>query len=146
MTHTASPHAPRTALGTAFGIAAEDLTARGAVAVAAGAMIAVSVLDVLNGRIEFAFSLGFVLVVLTIAIAVDKAHLFTAGVLPPVLLLVSLATLCVLASDSVAVDGVSREAGLMTRYIAAVVDHGLTLVVGHGLALAAIVWRILRDI
>ena len=146
MTHTASQHAPRTPLGTAFGIATEDLTARGAIVAATVAMLGVSVLDLINGRVEFAFSLGFVLVALTIALAVDARQLFTAGVMPPVLLLGTLLVLCIVAADSVVVQGVAENAGLMTRYIATVVDHGVTLVVGHGLALAVVVWRILRGI
>ncbi len=142
MTHSASSHAPRTPLGPA----ADDLTSRGAITVAASAMVVIAALDLVNGRIEFVFSLGFVLVSLTVALAVDGRNLFTAGVMPPVLLLVSLLALCLAAADSVAVDGVATNASLITRYIATVVDHGMTLVVGHGLALAAVVWRILRGI
>jgi len=143
MTHTASHPTPRTPAG----LAAQDLTVRGMVTFAGVAVLCVTVLDlVTDGRLGFPFSLGFVLIVFTLALAVDSRNLFPAGVLPPVLLLVTLFVLCVVKPGSVAVDGVAENAGLVTRYIASVVDHGLTLVIGHGLALAAIVWRIMRGV
>ena len=40
------------------------------------------------------------------------------------------------------VDGLPTDAGAPTRILAAVIDHGITLVVGHVLALAGIVVRV----
>lgn len=141
MTPTASAPVRRTPAG----FAAHDLTVRGMVTLGVGAMLVITLLDLADGRIGFLFSLGFALVVVTLAMAIDVRDLFPAGILPPILLLGLLLVLCVVKGSSVAVNGVEADAGLVTRYIATVIDHGLTLVVGHGLALGVIVWRILRD-
>jgi hypothetical protein len=39
------------------------------------------------------------------------------------------------------VNGVPKDAGTLARALAVILDHGVTLVVGHALALAAIVVR-----
>ncbi len=142
MAHPASRPAPRTPAG----LAAQDLTVRGMVTLGVVATGAITLLDLVDGHLGFLFSLGFVLVVVTLALAVDVRDLFPAGMVPPVLLLASLLLLAVLVPSAVSVDGVAADAGLVTRYIATVVHHGLTLVVGQGLALAVIVWRLLRAV
>lgn len=141
MTHTASTRSPRTPAG----LAAQDLTTRGMVTLAVVTMAGITALDLIDGRIGVIFSLGFVLVVVTTAMAVDVRELFPAGVLPPVLLFATLLLLSIGFASAVAVEGADADAGLITRFLGAVIDHGLTLVVGHGLAIAVIVWRILRD-
>jgi len=145
MTHPASAML-RSRRNPAHGLAAQDLTVRGMITVGAVAMVAVSALDLVDGRIGILFSLGFALIVVTLAMAVDVRDLFPAGVVPPFLLLGALFVLCVVKSSSIEVDGLAADAGFVTRYIASVIDHGLTLVIGHGLALAVIVWRILRGV
>ena len=137
----------RTALRPGQKIAANDLTVRGTLVAAVLAMAAITLLDLsLDGRLGFLFSLGFVLVVVTLPLAIDVHDLFPAGVLPPVLLLGTLLIICIGRPDAIDVAGMQDDAGLVTRYIAAVIDHGLTLVVGHALAITVIVWRILRDV
>lgn len=130
---------------TPAGLAANDLTVRGTVVLGCLAMAAITGLDLIDGRLGLLFSLGFVLVVITLPLAIDVRELFPAGVLPPLLLLGTLLLVCVLRPAGAAVDGIADDAALITRYIGAVVDHGLTLVIGHGLALGVIVWRILAD-
>lgn len=134
-----------TALRSGQQLASRDLTVRGTVALGCLAMAAVTVLDLVNGRLGFPFSLGFILIVVTLPLAIDVRQLFSAGVLPPVLLLGTLLAVCIGRPEAIVVDGLATDAALITRYIAAVVDHGLTLAIGHGLALAVIVWRILAD-
>ncbi len=136
----------RTALRPGHQLAAHDLTVRGTIALGCLTMAAVTALDlVVDGRLGFPFSLGFVLIVVTLPLAIDVRELFGAGVLPPLLLLGTLLGVCIGWPDAIDVNGLAADAGLFTRYLAAVVDHGLTLAVGHSLAIAVIVWRILAD-
>ncbi|MGJ9421183.1 DUF6542 domain-containing protein [Aeromicrobium sp. CF3.5] len=127
-------------------LASHDLTARGTVTAAVAAMAAVIVLDLIDGRIGFPFSLGFVLIVITLPLAINRRDLLPAVVLPPVLLLVSLLAICIVRPESIAVDGMADDASLIARYIASVVDHGLNLAVGHALAIAVIVWRFSSEV
>lgn len=141
MAATASHLTPRTPAG----FAAQDLTTRGMIVLAVVAMAAITGLDLIDSSIGFIFSLGFTLIVLTTALAVNVRKLFPAGVMPPLLLLGMLLLLCIAWPSSVAVDGTPDSAGLFTRYLATVIDHGATLFIGHGLAIAAIIWRVLKD-
>ncbi len=127
-------------------LASHDLTARGTVTAAVAAIAAVVVLDLIDGRIGFPFSLGFVLIVITLPLAINRRDLLPAVILPPVLLLVSLLAICILRPESIAVAGMADDAGLVARYIASIIDHGLTLAVGHALAIAVIVWRFSSDV
>ena len=135
----------RTALRPGQQLASRDLTVRGTVVLGCLTMAVVTGLDLVDGHLGFPFSLGFVLIVVTLPLAIDVRELFGAGVLPPVLLLGTLLAVCIGRPDAIVVDGLAADAGLFTRYLAAVVDHGLTLAVGHALAIAVIVWRILAD-
>lgn len=108
-------------------------------------MAVVTILDLVNGELGFPFSLGFVLIVVTLPLAIDVRELFPAGVLPPLLLLGTLLVVCIVRPEAISVDGLAADAGLFTRYLASVIDHGLTLAIGHALAIAVIVWRILAD-
>lgn len=123
----------------------QDLSARGAIVMAAVAMLAVTVLDLLDGRLGLLFSVGFVLAAITAPLSVDVRSLFPTGVLPPVLLATTLLLVCVVAPDTIRVDGMDADAGTFARFLAAVIDHGLTLVIGHGLALGIIGLRIVTD-
>ncbi len=119
-----------------------DLTAQGAVALAVVSLTAVTGLDLLDGRLGFLFSLGFVLAVVTAPFGVHARSLLTTGVMPPVLLIAALWAVALFFPDAIVVDGLHAGAGTIARTIAAVVDHGVTLVVGHVLALAGIVVRV----
>ena len=102
-------------------------------------------LDLTDGRLGLLFSVGFVLIAVTVPLAVDVRSLFPAGVLPPALLIGSLLLVCIFDSAAIHVDGLAKDASLVGRFIATVIDHGLTLVIGHGLALGIIALRILAD-
>lgn len=135
----------RTALRPGRQLASHDLTVRGTIVLGCLAMAAVTGLDLVNGELGFPFSLGFVLIVVTLPLAIDVRDLFPAGVLPPILLLGTLLAVCIARPEAIVVDGLAADAGLLARYIAAVIDHGLTLTIGHALAIAVIVWRIIAD-
>jgi len=130
---------------TPAAMARRDLSARQALTAACVAMAAVIGLDLMDGRLGLLFSVGFVLIAVTVPLAVDVRSLFPAGVLPPALLIGSLLLVCMFASSAIHVDGLAKDASLFGRFIATVVDHGLTLVIGHGLALGVIALRILAD-
>ena len=123
-------------------LARRDLSAPQGVALASGSLAAITALDLLDGRLGFLFSLGFVLAVVTAPLSVGVRSLLTTGVLPPILLIVALAAVAVLAPDAIVVDGLPANAGAFGRTLAAVIDHGITLVVGHALALGAIGVRV----
>lgn len=105
-------------------------------------LAAVTALDVADGRLGFLFSLGFVLAVVTAPLSVDVRSLLTTGVMPPVLLIGSLFAVALFFPDAIVVDGMPGDAGALARTIAAVIDHGITLVVGHVLALVGIAVRV----
>jgi hypothetical protein len=126
-------------------MARRDLSARQAIVAACVSMAVVIGLDLMDGRLGLLFSVGFVLIAVTVPLAVDVRSLFSAGVLPPALLIGSLLLVCLFASSAIHVDGLAKDVGLVGRLIATVIDHGLTLVIGHGLALGIIALRILGD-
>jgi hypothetical protein len=127
---------------SSVGLARYDLSAQQAVAVACLSLAAVTALDLADGRLGFLFSLGFVLAVITAPLCVDVRSLLITGVMPPVLLIGSLWTIALFFPDAIVVDGLHADAGALTRTIAGVVDHGITLVVGHVLAMVGIVARV----
>ena len=118
------------------------MSARQAIRFAVIAVAALTALDLSDGRLGFVFSLGFVLIVVTVAMAVDLDSLFQAGVFPPLLLIGTLGVVAMFWPDAIQVNGMAEDAGFFARLIAATIDHGRTLVVGHGLALGIIALRI----
>lgn len=127
---------------TPASLARRDLSARQAIYAACAAMTVVLALDLADGRLELAFSVGFVLIAVTAALAVDVRSLFATGVLPPALLIGTLTIVAMFWPSAIQIDGLSANAGVIGRALAAVVDHGMTLVIGHGLALGVIALRI----
>lgn len=130
---------------TPAAMARRDPSARQAITAACLAMGVLIGLDLVDGRLGLLFSVGFVLIAVTVPLAVDIRSLLPVGVLPPALLIGGLLLVCVFASSAIQVDGLARDAGVIARLIAAVIDHGMTLVVGHGIALGIIALRILAD-
>ncbi|MFI5427495.1 DUF6542 domain-containing protein [Aeromicrobium sp. UC242_57] len=130
---------------TPGGMARRDLSVRQAIVAACVAMAVVTGIDLADGRLDLLFSVGFVLIVITVPMSVDVRSLFPTGVFPPVLLIVTLLAVCIIAPSAIQVDGMAKDAGTIARLIAATIDHGLTLLVGHGIALILIAWRILTD-
>lgn len=134
-----------TQAGSPTALAHRDLSARQAIIAACLAMAAVTALNLATGPLDLLFSIGFILVVITVPMAVDIDGLFPAGVLPPLLLLGSLLAVCFVEPSAIQVDGMAKDAGTIARLIAGTIDHGVTLLIGHGLALGIIALRILTD-
>jgi hypothetical protein len=128
---------------TPAALARRDLSARQAIVAACAAMSLVTLLDLTDGRLGLLFSVGFVLIAATVPLSVDVRGLFPTGVLPPALLIGSLLIVSMFWPSAIHVDGLSADAGTMGRFIAAIIDQGLTLVIGHGLAIVVIALRIL---
>ena len=126
-------------------LARHDMTSRQAITVACLAMTAVVLLDLIDGRLDLLYSVGFVLIVITAPLSVDVRALFPTGVLPPALLIGSLLVVAIAEPSAIQVSGMADNASLVARLIAGTIDHGMTLVVGHGLALAIIILRIVTD-
>ncbi len=114
-------------------------------ALAVASLTAITALDLIDGRLGFLFTLGFVLAVVTAPFSVDARSLLPTGVMPPVLLIVALWNVALFFPDAIVVDGLHADAGTFARTLAAVIDHGITLVVGHVLALAGIVARVVAQ-
>lgn len=118
-----------------------DLSGGAVVALAFLAMTAIVWLDLTDDRLGSAFAIGFVLIALTAPMAVDLRSIVTTGVLPPVLLILTLFGVVLLEPTAVELPGLAADAGVITRAIATTLDHGVALVIGHTLALATIVVR-----
>lgn len=128
------------------GLARKDLGARQSIWLACAALALVVALDLLtDGRLGIVFSVGFVLVVATVPLAVDPRSLLPAGVLPPVLLTVAIGLVVMIAPEAVDVAGLPKDTGWLGRTLTGTIDRGITLMIGHGLALAMVVLRILTD-
>lgn len=128
--------------GTSAHTTRRDLSARQAIIAACVALAAIVLLDLMDGRLGLLYSIGFVLVVITVPMSVDLRGLFPAGVFPPVLLIGSLLLVCLFEPNAIRVEGMADDPGTFARLIAATIDHGVTLVIGHGLALGLIALRI----
>lgn len=126
-------------------LASTDLSARQMIWLACLALAVVTALDLLDGQLGLLFSVGFVLVAATMPLAVDVRQLLPSGVLPPVLLVATIAIVSLLAPDAITVEGMPADVGWSGRTLAGTVDHGVTLMIGHGLAIVAVVTRILTD-
>lgn len=120
-----------------------DLTPRGAVVCSVLALAAVTWLDLLDGRLGVAYAVGFILVVVTAATAVREDGLFTTGVLPPVLLVGSLLLVVLASPDAIVIENLPESAGVFSRTLSATIAHGVPLLIGHALAMAVIIGRVL---
>lgn len=104
-------------------------------------MAAIVWLDLTDGTLGAAFTVGFILVALTAPMAVDLRAIVTTGVLPPALLILTLFGVVLIEPGAIEVPGLAADAGALTRTVATTLDHGVALVIGHALALTMIVVR-----
>lgn len=118
-----------------------DLSGAAVVVMAFVAMAGITWLDLTDGTLGVAFAVGFVLVVVTAPMAVALGSIVTTGILPPPLMIVTLFGIALIQPEAISIPGLADDAGAVTRTMTATLDHGLTLVIGHGLALAMIVVR-----
>lgn len=118
-----------------------DLSGAAVVVLAFVAMTAIIWLDLTDGKLGPAFSVGFILAAVTAPMAVNLRSIVSTGVLPPPLLILTLFGVSLIEPSAVEVPGLAADAGAITRTIATTLDHGVTLVIGHALALTMIVVR-----
>ncbi|WP_166375986.1 DUF6542 domain-containing protein [Aeromicrobium phragmitis] len=126
-------------------LASHDLTARQAVVLAVAAMLVVTALDLADGRLGLAFSVGFVLVVATVPVAVRSDAFFTAGVFPPLLFVAVMLAVSAFFDSALVIEGLPASAGVLGRTLSGTIEFGVPLLIGHALALGAIVVRVLRE-
>lgn len=128
------------------GLAPLDVGARRTILLASVALVLITLLDVrTDGRLGVVFSVGFVLTAVTVPLAIDVRSLLPAGILPPVLLVACVGLAAALSPDAVEVAGLPEGTGWFGRTLTGTIDRGVTLLLGHGLALLTIVVRILTD-
>ncbi|MBM9465070.1 hypothetical protein JL108_16600 [Aeromicrobium sp. YIM 150415] len=130
--------APRT-------LAGHDLTARQAVVLAVIALTVIISLDLLDHRLGLPFSLGFVLVVATLPLAVRPDALFAAGVAPPVLFAAAMLLVSAFFGSALVLDGTPDDVGILGRALSGTIAFGVPLLIGHALALGVIVARIVNS-
>jgi len=118
-----------------------DLSGAAVVVMAFLAMAALVWLDLTDGKLGPAFTVGFILVALTAPMAVDLRSIVTTGVLPPPLLILTLFGVVLVEPSAIDVPGLAADAGVIARTVATTLDHGVALVIGHTLALTTIVLR-----
>jgi Domain of unknown function (DUF6542) len=139
---TLAPSAARGAgISTSVG---PGLPGRGIIVLASLCTLAIGALDVaLTGRLSLFFSLSFILVALLAALAVRRDDLFTAGVLPP-LLLGSILVVCALAKPESLVS--SGATGFGHVWVSGLAHHAGALVSAHAAALLAVGLRLVSDV
>jgi hypothetical protein len=120
---------------------AHDLSGGAVIALAFVAMAGIVWLDLTDGKLGPAFTVGFILVATTAPLAVDLRSIVSTGVLPPALLILTLFGVVLIEPAAIEVPSLATDAGAVTRTIATTLDHGLALVIGHTLALTMIVVR-----
>lgn len=102
------------------------------------ASVLVIALDVaVSGRVGVLFDLAFVLVCVGAALAVRPADFFTAGVLPPILLLGLCTALSVLDRGALSAHGDGFVQGL----VSGLAHHAGALAAGYALALGVLAMR-----
>ena len=106
------------------------LPTRGVLVTTGAAAAACAALDfALTGSAGFFFDLCFVVICLVVAMAAAPQALFTVAVMPPLVFSVLIATIGVLAPETIA------DAGYTTVFLTGLADHAAPLCVAYGIAL-----------
>lgn len=112
------------------------------VAAAAGLLLATAIVEILvRDSIGLVVGVALVLAAVAAALLVPVRNLFTAGVLPPLLLLALLVVVAVVYPDGIGAARLAASASVPQRVIAGFVDLAGALVVAHGLALLLVALR-----
>jgi hypothetical protein len=128
-----------TGLVTSLG---HGIPGRGIILLGLVAAFALAAVDIaLNDQLSLFFSLGFVLIGLLCALGVRRSDLFTAGVLPP-LLLAAIVGVFAIAMPS-AVEATSGS--ISHAWVAGLAHHAGGLVSAHAAALLMIALRMLNE-
>lgn len=105
------------------------------------ALAAVVALDLDDGQLGVLFSVGFILIVVTAALAVDRSGLFMAGFLPPSLMIGAIVAVATFSETALVRDGTPHSESTSAQVLAGLIYFSGSLIIGHGLALAAIGMR-----
>jgi hypothetical protein len=90
--------------------------------------LSVVVLDVgMRGEVDLFFDVAFVAVCLTVAILVRPEDFFTAGVLPPLVMLVVFALVAVSHPHALG----ARDAGFVATVVGGLAQHAVALGIGY---------------
>lgn len=108
-----------------------------AVSAAVAALIVVLLNLVGMGRIGLLFDLPFVLICVVAALVIRPREFFTVGVLPPLLMVGTIAVLAVLDRTAIAEEG----DGLVQAVVSGLAHHATALVVGYALSLVILALR-----
>lgn len=92
----------------------------------------------LSGHVGALFDIGFVLGCLALALAVHPRDFFTIGVLPPLLMLLTVGLLGITRTESIARAG----DGVAQAIVSGLSHHSLGLVIAYLLSLAVLVIRV----
>ncbi len=131
----------KTAMRSPTTIAQRDLNPRLAITAAIAAMAGVIALDLMtDGQLGLLWSTSFVLICITVPMSVHVRSLIAAGIFPPLLFVGTICLLAIVAPAAIATGTAADSFG--QRLIVGVIDLAPALVIGHALALAAIVVRI----
>jgi hypothetical protein len=115
---------------------------RGIILLGHSAAFAVAAVDIaLNHELTLFFSLGFVLIGLVCALSVRRSDLFTAGVLPPLMLAAVVGVFAVILPSAVG----SPAGSISHAWVAGLAHHAGGLVCAHGAALLMIALRLLNE-
>ena len=109
---------------------------------AAMLLLVVALVEIqLRGTVGMGTGVALVLVAVATALAVRIRDLFTAGVLPPLLLVAVLVVVAVAQPAGIRVTELDPTASVVQRVIAGFVDLAGALVVAHALALVLVALR-----
>jgi hypothetical protein len=115
---------------------------RGIILLGHSAAFAVAAVDIaLNHQLTLFFSLGFVLIGLVCALSVRRSDLFTAGVLPPLLLAAVVGVFAVILPSAVG----TPSGSISHAWVAGLAHHAGGLVCAHAAALLMIALRLLNE-
>lgn len=119
------------------------MTSRLAIVLACLAMAIVSALDLVgDGRLGLLFSVGFVLIAVTTPLSTKPRPLFGPGILPTLLMIVSIGIFALLLPSAIQSEGLAATDGAAAHFIAGVIGHANALVIGQLLAVAVIWFRV----
>ncbi|MCW2747999.1 MAG: hypothetical protein JWP10_1141 [Nocardioidaceae bacterium] len=107
------------------------------------AMGFVTVLSIaVTGSIGTFYGLAFVLISVTLPLSAHIKALFVPGILPPIMMIVSLTLIALFDPSAIQVDQMADSAGVVQRVINGLISQAAALVLGHLLALLTIWFRI----
>lgn len=103
----------------------------------AATLTGVTIDVVLVGRLTLFFDLTFVALCLALAVLVRRGDFWTAGLLPPLLMLTVFTFLALVARDTIA----DPRDSAVQAVVSGVAHHSAALLAGYALCLGCLAWR-----